>query len=301
MQISVRASRPAMVVAGILCSVASTAAGQAPGTDIFLVPLRREGTRLVLGNPENITDRPGYDNQPAFTSDGRAMLYTRIGNDGQADIYRVDLATRTTTGLIRTPESEYSAAMPPGGTAITVVRVEQDSTQRLWRFASDGSHPEVLFPALQPVGYYAWADAQRLIMFVLGSPPSLVAGNVETGRADTLARNVGRSMHKIPGRTTLSYVQRDSVDGDWIMELDLSTGRATRLTHVVGRGQDYTWTPEGVVLMASGNRLFAWRQGGGDWELVGALDGAGLSTITRLAVSPDGRWLAVVAAEAPRP
>src|SRR5206468_3714365 len=103
-----------------------------PSTDIYLYRLSRSlvpfRQRLI-----NITNRPGYDNQPSF--DGPAILYTSIRN-GQADIYRFEDGIHAP--VTSTPESEYSAALTPDGNAITVVRVERDSTQRLWRFPKDG-------------------------------------------------------------------------------------------------------------------------------------------------------------------
>ena len=49
---------------------------QAPDSEIHLAPLRVEGGVLRLGAPVNVTNRPGYDNQPSFTPDGAAILFT---------------------------------------------------------------------------------------------------------------------------------------------------------------------------------------------------------------------------------
>ena len=80
---------------------ASVAQGR-PSTDIWLVTLQGPGVPKV-GRAENLTQRLGYDNQPSFTPDGRAILYTRIEGDGPSDIFRLDLATRESVNLTRTP------------------------------------------------------------------------------------------------------------------------------------------------------------------------------------------------------
>src|SRR5690348_15931626 len=54
-----------------------------PGTDIWVATLSVRHDTVVIGRPENVTHRLGYDNQPAFTPDGRSVLYTSIGADGQ--------------------------------------------------------------------------------------------------------------------------------------------------------------------------------------------------------------------------
>src|SRR6185503_5120037 len=116
-------------------------ASQAPSgpasTDIYLASLSTRQGRLVVGAPVNVTRRPGYDNQPTFTRDGQALLYTVIASDGQADIYRYDLRTKTSRRVTSTPESEYSPTVYSDGTRFSVVRVEADSTQRLWSFQLD--------------------------------------------------------------------------------------------------------------------------------------------------------------------
>jgi len=65
----------------VLISVTGTAvAGQAapPSTDIFLAPIRMQNDKPTVGRPVNITQRPGYDNQPSFTPDSRSVLFTSV-------------------------------------------------------------------------------------------------------------------------------------------------------------------------------------------------------------------------------
>jgi len=89
----------------LLVVAASGVGAQSPNTDIFLAPLSRRGDSLAVGAAENITHRAGYDNQPAFLPDGSALLYTVIGADAQADVWRYDIKTRRSTRVTVTPES----------------------------------------------------------------------------------------------------------------------------------------------------------------------------------------------------
>jgi hypothetical protein len=61
---------------------------------------------------------------------------------------------------------------------------------------------------------------------------------------------------------------------------------------------DVAWTPEGTLLMSAGSRIFAWRRGDKDWREVYDAAPHKLGTITRLAVAPDGRAIAIVVNEA---
>ena len=292
-----------MLYPALVLLQAAAAPAAPPATDIYLAPLRMQDGRIVVGAPVNVTARPGYDNQPYFLPDGRAFLYTAIREDSQADIYRYDIDTKTSLRLTATRESEYSPTPLPDGSGFSVVRVEVDSTQRLWAFNKDGTRPRLVLDSIKPVGYHAWADAHTLVLFVLGSPPTLQIADAgfPTARGEVFAKDIGRSLQRIPGRASVSFVQRDSVAGSALQELDIRRRRVTNLTKVPAGAEFFAWTPAGIVLTASGTILYQWdSRRGGAWEQVADLAAAGLSNVTRLAVSPTGDRLAIVAVPAAR-
>jgi dipeptidyl aminopeptidase/acylaminoacyl peptidase len=281
-----------IITAALLAGGAASAMAQG-STDIYLAPLSLENGRVVVGAPVNVTNRPGYDNQPSFTPDSKAILFTSTHEDAQSDIYRIEVATKTVTRVTTTPESEYSATVMPGGTRFSVIRVERDSTQRLWSFALDGSDPRVVLTALKPVGYHAWIDANNLALFVLGSPNALVHADLRAQKYDTLARRIGRSLAPLPGGGGFSFVRQDSVS---MLVSATWPGFVTHDVAALPRGsQDIAWVSPNVVLTGDGSRLLAWTKGASAWEPVADFTAAGLTAISRLAVSPDGKWLAIVA------
>lgn len=285
-----------------LCMAALTAASlpaqSPPAADIWLADLAVRDGHVQVGTPVNVTARPGYDNQPAFFADGSGFYYTHIAG-GQADVWRYDIATGRSTRVTETSESEYSPRPLRDGPGFSVVRVEADSTQRLWRFAPDGSAPTVVLSDLRPVGYYAWASPTRVAAFVLGTPNALVVANVATGRADTMARDIGRSLQSIPGRPAASFVQWVSDGEAWLAEVDVSTRAILRLIPLPRGAEFHAWLPHGIVITAVDTKLYEWAPlRGGRWRRVADLKRAGLRGITRLAVSPNGSRLAIVAVAA---
>jgi hypothetical protein len=283
--------------------------GAPPATEVFLATLAIEGGKATLGAPINISNHPGYDNQPSFTPDGRSILFTSVRGDRRpdpatsaatgSDIYRYDIASRQMSQVTSTTESEYSPTPTPDGKHISVIRVEADGTQRLWRFAPDGSNPELVLTDVQPVGYHAWADAGTLALFVLGRPATLQLAAVSTGKADIIAKDVGRSIGRIPGGG-ISYVQREARDGQAslvVMQLDPKTRQTTALVRVMTgpRDPDLAWTPDGMLLMAHEGKLHSWRRDARDFVVAADLQALGLKNVTRLAVSPGGEWIAIVA------
>ncbi|MCH7562810.1 MAG: PD40 domain-containing protein [Gemmatimonadetes bacterium] len=279
--------------------MAPTAAQAPPGTDILIADLGTfNGVYYLVGDPKNVTKRPeAYDNQPFFTPDSRSILFTASyedGNDGQTEIHRYYLSANRIARITRTGESEYSPTPVPGDRAFSAIRVEADSTQRLWRFTMEGMDPEVLLPNVAPVGYHAWADPNTLLLFVLGEPSTLRLADLRTERVEIVAENVGRSIHKIPTRNAFSFTQRVSDDETWITELDPNTKKTTPLVRTRSGGDFHAWTPDGTVLMADGGSIYQWNPDlAAGWQLIADLRGMGLE-FSRLAVSPDGTKIAVV-------
>jgi hypothetical protein len=267
-----------------------------PGTDIWIFQLQDGGSGLDVSTGIRATARPGYDNQPSFLPGGRFLLFTSIDEAGQADIHRFDLEKGTVDALTRTsPESEYSATLMPSGDRISVIRVEADSTQRLWSFDLSGGGPTLVLREIQPVGYHAWIDHDRLALFVLGSPATLQIASVQSGRAQVAARDIGRSLHPVPGRSAVSFVQWEEGQRGAITELDAETGETEVLAPLLEGNEFFAWTPGGTLLMGQGSKLFLWAPGRSqEWEELADLAPAGVAGISRIAVSPEGDRIAVV-------
>src|SRR6185295_11787244 len=102
-----------------------------------------------------------------------------------------------------------SPTVTPDGRHLSVDPVSSDGTQRLWQFTLEGTQPALVLERVKPVGYHAWADDHTLALFVLGEPATLQLADTRTGDAEVLARGIGRSLQRIPGRATISVVERD--------------------------------------------------------------------------------------------
>ena len=281
-----------------------------PDTDIFLASLSIAGGAVGVGPPVNVTAHAGYDNQPSFTPDGRAILFASDRDADpsapalrRTDIYKYDIDSKRITRLTTTPEGEFSPTITPDGRHISAIRVETDGTQRLWQFTLDGKKPELVFPEIKPVGYHAWADERRVVLYVLGDPPTLQLADVLSGHGSVIARGVGRSIQRIPGFRTMSFVERRiASDADGaprlvIRELDPETTQMATLVEAVkgATEADVAWMPDRTLLMAYDGALYAWQKGDAGWKKAVDLTALGLKGVTRIAVSPKGDRLALVA------
>ncbi len=268
-----------------------------PATDVFIADLSSSGDTLKIGAPRRITEWTGYDNQPSFTPDASALLYTSIRADNQADIYRYAFADNSTTRVTETAESEYSPTVTPDGKSISVVRVEKDGTQRLWKFSlTAGAQPSLVLENFKPVGYHAWGDERTLALFILGQPITLQIVDVRTGEWGVIATNVGRSLQRVPRTQKISYVHKLG-EGDWaVRTYDVKTHAKQTLTKTLPGSEDYAWTSDGAsILMAKDAKVFLWRAGATEWREIADFSNANLKSITRLSVSPKGDRIAFVA------
>jgi len=299
----VPAAMLALVLQASPAPAAQPAPAPPPATEIYLATIEPSTDGNVrVGTPENISTNPGYDNQPFFLRGGAAVMFTSMRDGKQTDIYEYTIASRALKPLTTTAESEYSPTATPDG-RFSVIRVESDGTQRLWACPAGGGAPSLLLTDVKPVGYHAWADADTLVLFVLGEPATLRIADAVTGKAEVVAERPGRCLARTPDGK-VSFVQKGPGKEPWqIVELDAATKKMTPVTEALEGREDYAWLPDGRLLMASGSRIFLW---GKDnrvkvWQEVADLASAGIGNITRMAVSPDGKKLALVADSTEKP
>lgn len=307
---------PSVLKSLLVIALAAQAAGPPPDTEVYLAPLTVKGLSVQIGPPLNVSNNPGYDNQPAFTPDGAAVLFTSVRGGQKPDpanaaatgseIYRYDIGSGRISQLTHTSESEYSPTVTPDGRHISVIRVEADGTQRLWRFAIDGTMPELVLRDLTPVGYHAWASERTLALFVLGQqgqPATLQVADAATGQAQIVVTGIGRSIQRIPGGA-ISFVSRGkAAEGQkpplTISELNPATRQVSPLVDVPPGAADVdtAWTPDALLLVSVQGQLYGWRKGERALAPVADLSALGLQAVTRLAVSPKGDRIAIVASK----
>ncbi len=262
----------------------------APATEIFLAPLTVSGAKVSVGRPINITNNPGYDNQPQFLADSSGVLFSSNRDGQQTDIYRYDIAARRVVQVTHTAENEYSPTLTPDGMTFSTVR---GAEQKLWRFTMDGRDAGLAWTHMGLIGYHVWISHTQLATFVLGQPNTLQLLDIRTGGSETIEKSIGRSLLIRPGTGTVSFVHKPQGQPWVIKELDPKTKQITTLVNTLEGSEDLAWTPDGGIVMGQKGKLFLWRPGGA-WTEIADLTRQGVANISRLTVSPDGRWLAIV-------
>jgi hypothetical protein len=268
------------------------------GSEILLFDLSIKKDKLVLSTPKNITHHVGYDNQPSFHADQPLIFYSSFNPDGRSDIKSYDYEKGETRSFTQTTEREYSPTLTPDKHFVSCIIQRDDGAQNLGKYPVGGGQPTVLIDNLI-VGYHAWIDQDRLLLFVLGEPQTLHLYNVKTKEDKVIAEKIGRSLHKIPNQNAMSFVHKIS-DSEWIIKRwDAATSEITTIAKTLPGREDLCWTPQGRIIMSDGTRIYSIDPlNEKEWSEVSIkFGGEQLKGVTRLSLNSKGNRLAVVVSE----
>ena len=266
-----------------------------PATEVYLFELKAVDNLFTVSNPVNISNNRGYDNQPSFMKNGQDVLFTSTRN-GQTDIVRYNLNKNRKTWLTDTKGSEYSPLQIGSTKTFSAILLEEDGTQLLYKYNMRSGKGTVLVPDLK-IGYHSWVDRNKLLSFVLGDPPTLQLSYLKDRTNRVLDSTIGRSLHPIPGKSLISYVSKKKEQ--WaINSIHPETGEIDFIMNTLEGSEDYAWTLSGTIIMGQKTKLYKFDpESDSKWVEIGDLANSGLSSITRLSISPKGDKIAVVVAE----
>src|SRR5258708_2960861 len=199
------------LLACLVLPVAIDAFGQA-GSEIFLFDLHIRKDNVSIDNPKNITNHKGYDNQPFFHTDKPLIYYASFNDDGRSDIKFYNYKTEETKALTQTLEKEYSPTLTLDKEFISCIIQRDDGAQDLGKYPVAGGEPTIIINNLI-VGYHVWADNSHLGLFVLGAngaPNELHYFRLPTKSDTIVAQDIGRSLHKVPNETAISFIHKIS-------------------------------------------------------------------------------------------
>ena len=276
---------------------------QLPDCDIWLLNIKDSAGKISFSNPENITKRKGYDNQPAFSPDGKYILYSsQRDSGGSTDIYKYDFKTKVISQFTKIPKSEYSPTFMSDGGHISAVVVEKDSTQRLWSFQlfpvgkpSDKKSIELRYPYcimqnVKEIGYHCWINKDSVALNVLTKPAfTLQIANIHTQKTFVVADSIGRCMKMRDGN--LWYTTQA---GHFQNVFEFSPKSKTSYIKGMIESEDYCFY-KNELWSCSDNTIVSGYMNSklGATEVVN-LEQFGITKPTRIAVSPDGKKLSVV-------
>jgi len=262
--------------------------------DIFLFDLAPANEGLELLNMRNISNNTGYDNQPSFQTDN--LILFAGNNNGQTDIAQYNIEYKSVSWYnILTEGGEYSPQKFPSLNDVAAVRLDPDGLQRLYKYNFNAGKSSILIPDLQ-IAYFTFYDDNRILASVLSNDKlDLVLIDLQKKTNDTLLKNVGRCIQKIPKSNSMSYTV---INQDKNLDLyiwDIISKESFFVCELPQGVQDYIWLNDTQILLGSGNNLYRYDTlGDSEWEKMASLEPFKISSPTRMAISPNGKHLAIV-------
>jgi hypothetical protein len=184
----------------LLASVANLTA-QINDAEVWVGTLDMSGGRFAVSNLMNISNHPGYDNQPAFFPDGKRLVFTsqiavldETGHAVQATIH--DFATNTSTPV---PGALGFSPTPAADGSLMLLR-----EGRVWRH--DASGKATALTETNDAGYFARFDERIWVLFMNDKQRRIVIYDATTKALDTMATGASTAPIRVPGKQAVTFV-----------------------------------------------------------------------------------------------
>ena len=189
---------------------------------------------LRTGNRQRVSSKPGINGAPAFSPDGRKLVLTLGGIDGNLDIHILDIATKKTKRLTTHRAIDTEGSWSPDGRFIYFTS-DRSGGPQIYRVAVDGGTPQrITFEGSYNARPRLSPDGTRLAM-VHNDRGNFRIAIMNVERRDLLILSVGRqdeSPSFAPNSDTLIYATRqgrngvlESVSADGLIRQRLASGQ----------------------------------------------------------------------------
>lgn len=294
------------VLSSLFFSVNSSAQ-QLPNTNILLFDLSQKTDSIFqFSNPKFLTsyNPDGYNNQPFWMSDDELYLTVQFPEDTtQTDIYALDVKKNMLTQVTATVESEYSPTMVPGRGegdnqlffSSVRVEVDEDNSQRLWRFPADRSNNgQPVFTSIEDIGYHFWLNYREVMLFIVGNPHYLVVANTRDQSKRNVVSHIGRCFQEMPNGD-IAFVHKIDNDTWLIKRMNARTYNTQLLTATLSDSEDFAALGDGTLVMASGSKLYKFNKAIDTyWLEIADFRYYGVKNISRIAVNKIQNKIAIV-------
>ena len=267
---------------------------QTSNPEIFLFSVEKKDGKFAFADGKNITNNLGYDNQPSFSLDNHSLLFTSNRNGKDTNIYEYILADGKTTQITTSEDNEYTAKELDGNT-INFVREGKGQEMTVWKYNRQTKQESPALKNKEPIAYYAFnskGDALvwiRYAFFIHWVNPEKGINKFVTDYAQP------STPQRIPNTDNFSFMKRLPNDEIWIYEFNPSNQAVRPVVQTKDGKITYCWMPDGSLLIGSGTKLFRFdEKSDKTWVQIADLSSFGIKDIGRIAVSSDGKYLALV-------
>ena len=199
---------------------------------------------LRTGNRIQVSSKPGINGAPAFSPDGRKLVLTLGGVDGNLDIHVLDINSRQTKRITTHRAIDTEGSWSPDGRYIYFTS-DRSGGPQIYRVSANGGTPErITFEGSYNARPRMSPDGSKLAMVHLDRGNYRIAV-MDMKRGDLLVLSAGQqdeSPSFAPNSDTLIYATRQSRDG--VLESVTADGLIRqRLASGQGDVREPVWSP----------------------------------------------------------
>lgn len=278
----------------VLIGLDSFAFAQQSNPEIFLFSVEQNTDKFTFSGGKNISNSPGYDNQPSFTLDNRSILFTSDRNSKNTNIYEYFLANGKLEQITTSEDNEYTAKDLDGKT-LNFIREGSDQTMTVFKYDRATKQESRALKIKEPVAYYAYNTKGDALVWVryayfihwVNTEKNINRFVTDYGQPST--------PQLIPNTDNFSFMKRLPSDELWIYEFNPTNQAIRPIVQPKDAKLTYCWLPDGTLLTGSGTKLFKFNEKTDKtWVQIADLASFGIKDIGRVAVSFDGKSLALV-------
>jgi hypothetical protein len=285
----------------LLTLVLSSTLFSQTNTEVHVFDILKTAGKIDLKNGINISNNIDYDSQPSFYDDTTVLFASTV--KGETDIALYDLKQkRPNLYYISKTENggEYSPQRIPKSKNISAVRLDKNGLQRFYSYNYKTKKSAVLIPDLK-VAYPAWYDHNTLVaVSIVKDSLELFVSDLRKETSISVAKTVGRSIHKIPNSNLVSFISKENNENWLVKSLNPITKEIETITSI-GKSEDITWLPNGNLLISNGNSIYQLNPKKDKTpSLFFSFSNENINNISRITVNKTGTKIALVAEVSPR-
>lgn len=272
--------------------------------DVYLFSLQKSVKGdLNLFGAKYLTafNRGGYSNQPWFTPSGDLLLSVRLKGETQNDIWQLSIDSKKYRKLTQTFGNEYSPRIHPDEEHLSfLLKIGNEPLdQQVYKVNMHSGELESVTPEMKNIGYYTWLnqDTDLGLYRIDEGGNNLSYYDASEHKTRRITTSIGRTLMS-DKEGHLIYIHKFTEDFWYIKKYDPATSTIEIVTQAVGKNEDFTIGPDGTFYMGNNHLLYYFHPlRDKEWKQLSDLSAYGIKYISRLAVSPDGKEIAVVASK----
>ncbi|WP_258045632.1 Tol-Pal system beta propeller repeat protein TolB [Mesorhizobium sp. NBSH29] len=199
--------------------------------------------QIETGQREVVGDFPGMTFAPRFSPDGQRVIMSLLRDDGNSNIFAMDLRSRTTTRLTNSSAIDTSPSYSPDGSKV-VFTSDRGGRAQIYSMGADGSGQARISFGDGTYSTPVWSPRGDLIAFTKQSGGEFQIGVMRTDGSGERILSSGFQQEGptwAPNGRVLMFF-RDSAGGPRLHSIDL-TGRNEQAIPTQNFASDPAWSP----------------------------------------------------------